>query len=173
MRTRVGYAGGEKDNPTYHSLGDHTETVELDFDPNQISYKELLNIFWESHHPTVKSCPKQYMSIILYHNEKQREQILETKKDKEDKLSTRLYTEIQSYSKFFRGEDFHQKFYLQKYPELMDELKNFYNSFRELVDSTAAARINGYLAGYGSENDLLKDLPLLGLSERGQKYLRG
>ncbi len=44
MRTRVGYAGGSTRNPTYHSLGDHTETVQIDFDPTKVSYEKLLEV---------------------------------------------------------------------------------------------------------------------------------
>ncbi len=51
IRTRVGYAGGSEENPTYYDLGGHTETVEIDYDPTRISYEELLAIFWDSHNP--------------------------------------------------------------------------------------------------------------------------
>ena len=51
VRTRVGYAGGDKVNPTYKMIGDHTETIEIDYDPEVISYTELLEIFFASHDP--------------------------------------------------------------------------------------------------------------------------
>ena len=49
IRTRVGYAGGISNNPTYHNLGSHSETIQIDYDPTQISYNELLDVFWDSH----------------------------------------------------------------------------------------------------------------------------
>lgn len=55
IRTRVGFTGGSKGAPTYRNLGDHTEAIELDYDPNEISYKQLLDIFWEIHDPTART----------------------------------------------------------------------------------------------------------------------
>jgi peptide methionine sulfoxide reductase MsrA len=52
IRTRVGYAGGRQDNPDYGHIGDHTETVQVDYDPQRITYNGLLEIFWQSHKPT-------------------------------------------------------------------------------------------------------------------------
>ena len=72
VRTRVGYAGGTKENPTYTSLGDHSEAIRIDYDPTRISYAELLEIFWQSHNCTSRAYSRQYMSIILYHDEEQR-----------------------------------------------------------------------------------------------------
>jgi hypothetical protein len=46
VRTRVGYSGGQKEHPTYRSIGDHSETLQIDFDPTRISYQKLLDIFW-------------------------------------------------------------------------------------------------------------------------------
>ena len=52
IRTRVGFTGGSSENPTYRSLGDHTETVEVEYDPHLTSYGNLLDIFWANHDPT-------------------------------------------------------------------------------------------------------------------------
>ena len=71
VRTRVGYAGGLMDAPTYRNIGDHTETVQVDYDPRQISYAQLLDIFWKSHQPTRSSWSEQYKNAIFYHNEDQ------------------------------------------------------------------------------------------------------
>jgi len=81
----VGYAGGTKKNPTYHSLGDHSETIEIEFDPKKISYKELLDIFWESHEPTVRSFSRQYASFIFFHSEEQKKLAQETKEQLESR----------------------------------------------------------------------------------------
>ena len=67
IRTRVGYAGGTTNNPTYRALGDHAETIQVDYDPTQISYEELLEAFWTSHSPTSRPWSRQYASIIFYH----------------------------------------------------------------------------------------------------------
>lgn len=54
IRTRVGYCGGTKTIPTYRNIGDYTESIEVDYDPNEIKYETLLNIFWSNHDPTAK-----------------------------------------------------------------------------------------------------------------------
>jgi len=72
LRTRVGYAGGTKPNPTYRDLGDHAETVQVDYDLSKITYPELLNAFWTGHDPTHRSWSRQYASIIFVHNEEER-----------------------------------------------------------------------------------------------------
>ncbi len=66
VRTRVGYAGGTKRNPTYYNLGDHTETIQIDYDPTYVSYRELLDIFWESHDPAARPWSRQYMAVVFY-----------------------------------------------------------------------------------------------------------
>ena len=72
IRTRVGYAGGETRNPTYSHIGDHTETVQVDYDPRRITYEDLLVIFWESHSPRERAWGRQYMNAVFFHDEKQR-----------------------------------------------------------------------------------------------------
>ena len=78
MRTRVGYTGGTKRNPTYRDLGDHAETIEIDFDPTKTSYAALLDVFWRSHNPCSRppgsqySGSRQYMSAVFYHGAEQK-----------------------------------------------------------------------------------------------------
>jgi peptide-methionine (S)-S-oxide reductase len=67
-----------QENPTYHSLGDHSETIQIEYDPEQISYEELLDIFWSAHNPTARPWSRQYASFVFYHDETQRELALRT-----------------------------------------------------------------------------------------------
>ena len=60
-------------SPTYHNIGDHTETVQIDYDPSLISYEQLLDIFWNSHDPTRNSRPGQYMRAVFFHDDRQRQ----------------------------------------------------------------------------------------------------
>lgn len=73
IRTRVGYAGGKTDAPTYRHMGDHTETVQIDYDPGRITYEELLKIFWESHDPESRPYSVQYKNAVFFHNAAQEE----------------------------------------------------------------------------------------------------
>ena len=122
IRTRVGYAGGHKQDPTYRDMGDHTETVQVDYDPRMISYEQLLRIFWDSHHPTTPPFSQQYKSIIFYHNEEQKRLAIETKEREESRLKGSIYTEIVPFSEFYLAEAYHQKHYLRQEPDIMKDL---------------------------------------------------
>ena len=177
IRTQVGYAGGTKKNPTYVSLGDHSETIEIEFDPKKISYKELLDIFWESHEPTTRSFSRQYASFIFFHSKEQKKLAQETKEQLESMKRQKAYTEIVSADTFYPAEDYHQKYYLRRYEPLVKELIALYPPPDDFTKSTPAARVNGYLGGNGTLEQLKKELDALGLSpeviDRIVKALRG
>jgi len=107
IRTRVGYAGGSSEDPTYHRIGDHSETIQIDFDPERITYTELLDIFWSAHNPRTPSFSRQYRSAIFVHDERQRRFAEQTKKREETK--GKIYTEITALARFYPAEDYHQK----------------------------------------------------------------
>lgn len=171
IRTRVGYAGGQKDSPTYHKMGDHTETVQIDFDPSLISYDQLLDIFWQSHQPKSGSWSQQYMNAVFYHNEDQRTQALASKVTLEQKNGYKVKTKVVPLRSFTMAEDYHQKYLLKVHNGLVDELKHLYSNHRDLVDSTAAARLNGYAGGHGDQEQLSREIDRMGLSGRGRKEL--
>jgi len=171
IRTRVGYAGGTKENPTYYSLGDHSETIQIDYDPTQISYKQLLDVFWASHNPIYKPWSRQYMSIIFYHNEEQKRLAIETKESEEARLGRDIFTDIVPFSKFYLAEDYHQKYYLRRESALMEEFNAIYPATEDFIASTAAARVNGYVGGYGILATLEEEPSIFGLSEAGIKRL--
>jgi peptide-methionine (S)-S-oxide reductase len=171
VRTRVGYAGGTSADPAYYNLGGHTETVQVDYDPTKISYDELLNVFWNSHDPTAFAYSRQYQSIIFVHNEEQHRLAIQSKQKEEAKLGSTFTTEIVPFSHFYPAEGWHQKYYLRQIPELMADFKAMYPDAGNFIDSTAAARINGYIGGYGSAETLQKELASYGLSPTGNKTL--
>lgn len=126
LETQVGYAGGHTENPSYEEICQtntgHVEAVEITYDPVKISYEELLITFWQYHDPTTKNrqgpdIGSQYRSVIFYYDEEQKaaaeksRQILE----KEKVFSKPIVTEIIPAAKFWRAEDYHQK-YLKKNP---------------------------------------------------------
>ncbi len=173
VRTRVGYAGGAKKNPTYHDLGDHAESVQIDYDPLKISYEQLLVIFWKSHDPTRPAWSRQYKHVVFYHNEKQQEIALRSRDRVEEELGREVLTEILPYSGFYRAEDYHQKYKLRHAPDLMAEFNNIYPDYDDFVNSTAAARINGYLYGYGTIENLQAEVDSYGLAAGLQEKLLG
>jgi peptide-methionine (S)-S-oxide reductase len=168
----VGYAGGSKRNPTYHDLGDHSETIQIDYDPTEITYKELLDVFWNNHSPTSRSVSRQYASIIFTHDEEQERLAMETKEQEEAETGQRITTEIVPYTEFWQAEHYHQKYRLRGVKALWEAFKAMYPDFDDLVNSTAAARVNGYVGGHGTTEQLEEEIDKLGLSSEAQEKLR-
>ena len=155
MRTRVGYAGGSKANPTYYNLGDHTESIQIDFDPGVITYAELLELFWASHDPTLASTSVQYQSMLLTSSDAQQQMALQSRDQKHLELGKPIQTIIAPLECFSPAEAYHQKYYLRNRSDLVAILEEVYPEEAHWVDSTAAARLNGLAGGYIAWEDLL------------------
>lgn len=127
VSTEVGYTGGHTPNPTYEDVKTgttgHAEAIQIQFDPERLSYEEILNFFFRLHDPTQKNRQQndigtQYRSAIFYHDEKQRKvaQQVKEKVESSGKWGTPIVTEIVEAKEFFSAEDYHQD-YLQKNPQ--------------------------------------------------------
>ena len=171
MRTRVGYTGGTLEDPTYYTLGDHTESVQVDYDPTQISYETLLAVFWQAHDPTTPSFSRQYMAAAFYHDEAQKKLALETMGRVAAELGSKVETQILPAGTFYLAEDYHQKYNLRRRQVIYQELAAIYPQVEDLIASTAAARLNGYLGGYGTRAQLERELDGLGLSPKAREQL--
>ncbi|MCZ6804195.1 MAG: peptide-methionine (S)-S-oxide reductase MsrA, partial [Proteobacteria bacterium] len=120
--TTSGYTGGHTKNPTYkqNSSGrtGHTEAVQIVYDPEQVSYEKLLDVFWHNIDPTTPDrqfCDRgnQYRSEIFYHNDKQK-QLAESSKaalDKNKPFKEPIVTQVSKASTFYAAEDYHQDYY--------------------------------------------------------------
>lgn len=170
IRTRVGYTGGQKANPTYRSLGNHTEAFQLDYDPQIISYETLLTLFWKRHNPQRNGARPQYKAAIFTHNPHQ-QQLAHASRDQLAQELGPLTTEIIPLTTFYLAEDYHQKYSLRHNTPLMAAFNRFYPDPLDFVNSTAAARINGYLAGYGLPEEVEANLDALGLSKEEEHIL--
>ncbi len=115
-----GYAGGSVENPTYEQVcsGEtgHAEVIQVEFDPQKISYEKLLETFWEAHDPTTLNrqgadTGTQYRSIILYHSDEQKAVAEKSKSVAQKNLSRPIVTEIVPLKKFYKGEGYHQNYY--------------------------------------------------------------
>lgn len=124
VSTAVGYTGGTVPNPTYEQVctdrTGHAEAVQVEFDLSQVSYEELLDVFWDCHDPTTPNrqgpdVGSQYRSAIFYHTPEQREAALASKQRLEagGRFSRPVVTEIAPASEFYRAEEYHQR-YLEK-----------------------------------------------------------
>jgi peptide-methionine (S)-S-oxide reductase len=127
-------------------------------------------VFWDAHNPGAPSFSRQYRSAIFFHDEKQRRLAEETKKQRQ--RQGRIFTDIEPFSRFYLAEDYHQKYYLRSADVLMGELRSLFPGEREFVDSTTAARLNGYAGGFGTPEQLERELETFGLSERSEQYIR-
>ena len=173
MRTRVGYSGGKKKNPSYQSLGDHSEAIRIDYDPARISYGQLLEIFWGDHDPSSPSWSCQYRAAVFYHDGEQKRLALASREGEAAKRKAReIHTAVEPLEVFYPAEDYHQKRYLQNTPELIREFRAMYPEKEGWIRSTAAARVNGYLGGHGSAAHLQAGLNGLGLSPGGMYWLK-
>jgi len=168
----VGYAGGRRPDPTYRHIGDHTETVQVDYDPKRITFEQLLDIFWKSHTPTGPSRSGQYMRAVFYHDENQRRQAEASKAALEKELGRAVHTRVVPLRSFTMAEDYHQKYLLKQQHRLKAEMSRIYPAHRDFVDSKAVTRINGYAGGNGSKIQFDRDIDRLGLSDTGKQSLR-
>jgi peptide-methionine (S)-S-oxide reductase len=145
--------------------------VQIEYDPNRITYEELLDIFWSSHNPVRPSLSTQYKSIIFYHDEEQKRLALESKARLKAERNQTIYTEIVPYSAFYLAEDYHQKYYLSNVPALEKELTAIYPDTNDFINSTAVARINGYAGGNGNVDTLRQEIDGYGLSPAAKQHL--
>ncbi len=152
-------------------MGDHTETLEIDYDPQVLSFADIMGIFWRSHDPFRPSYCNQYAARVFVHDGAQRRVVEEGLRKLEEAKSRKVATEIMPYRRFYMAEDYHQKYYLKGHRSLVAELRAIYPDESDFNDSTAVARANGYAGGNGSIEQFRDDLPKLGLSREGRELL--
>ena len=150
-----GYTGGRKDNPTYEEvcsgITGHVEAVQIFYDPNKVTYEQLLDYFWRHIDPTDRGGQfvdrgRQYRSVIFYQDEEQRQIAEKSKEDlgKSGKFSKPIATEIVKLTKFYPAEDYHQD-YSQKNPQ-------HYRAYRH-----GSGRDQFLVTVWGGEPDTEKD----------------
>jgi peptide-methionine (S)-S-oxide reductase len=145
--------------------------LQVDYDPNVISYRALLEVFWAQQNPTKPNSKRQYMNAVFTHDERQEELALETRAQVASGLLAPVTTHILPAGTFTLAEDYHQKFSLRGYQALMDAFFEIYPDFNDIVNSTAAARVNGYLAGHGTQERLEAEIASFGLPEKTERKL--
>lgn len=127
LKVESGYSGGHVENPSYEQVSTgttgHAEVVQLTLDPDEISYKEILEIFFATHDPTTpdrqgNDVGTQYRSLILYHDQKQKETAEQVIKefDSQNLWDAPIVTQVEPFKVFYRAEDYH-KDYFKRHPE--------------------------------------------------------
>ena len=122
LSVKPGYAGGDIKNPTYKQIctgnTGHAEVAKIEFDPEKITYSQILNVFWQSHDPTTlnrqgNDVGTQYRSVIFFHDESQREIAEKSKIDanKSGYWDNKIVTEITLLNNYYDAEDYHDNYY--------------------------------------------------------------
>lgn len=145
--------------------------MQIEFDPKIITYGELLEIFFSSHTATRPRIIRQYESAIFYHDLEQKRLAEEAIEKAEEALKEKVTTRLLPYEDFTRAEDYHQKYYVRNQKNLEKHFETIYPDSMRFTDSTAVARVNGYLGGNGSQEQLEKEAPDLGLNEAQVKAM--
>ena len=119
-----GYSGGHLKDPTYRDViykdTGHVETIEITYDPNKISFKELLDVYWENIDPFDKYgqfCDKgkSYRSVIFYQNNRQKKAIQKSITEIEQRFNSKVVTLLWKFDKFYQAEDYHQDYYQKNF----------------------------------------------------------
>jgi peptide-methionine (S)-S-oxide reductase len=120
ISTTSGYTGGRTENPTYEAVSagktEHTEAVEIVYDPRKISYARLLEVFWRNHDPLTADAQfcdvgRQYRPAVFVHDEMQRRLAEETKQAVAQRLQKPVVTEVAAAARFWPAEEYHQDYY--------------------------------------------------------------
>lgn len=122
LKVTSGYSGGHVVNPTYEQICNkntgHAEVIRIVYDPAQITYDELLEVFWQTHDPTTlnkqgNDVGPQYRSVVFYHNEEQRKKTAHYKAelDQSGSWNDKIVTAIEPYKNFYAAENYHQNYY--------------------------------------------------------------
>ena len=115
-----GYAGGTHPNPTYEEVctgrTGHAEVVQIEYDPGQVSYEDLLGLFWEIHDPTTLNrqgpdVGTQYRSAIFFHDDAQEVQARKSKEVSSGRFGRPIVTEVAPAEAFYPAEDYHQRYF--------------------------------------------------------------
>lgn len=143
-----GYAGGARQNPSYEQVCSgatgHAEVVEVTFDPDVISYAEILEIFWAIHDPTTLNRQgadrgTQYRSVIFYHNDVQKETALASMASEKERWNDPIVTELSPAPEFYAAEEYHQNYYNEHptqgycYAVIAPKIEKFMMKFGEKV----------------------------------------
>ena len=143
------------------------------FDPEQIHFEEIVREFWRSHYPNRDAYKgRQYISLMFWQSEQQKHIIEKLKKEKELELNEPVETEIRPFGSFTEAEERHQKYYLKRYPKALEQLAQLYPDVSLLTQSTFAARLNGFVKGFGSRQRVLEEINEWPISKEHRDVLK-
>ena len=157
IRTRVGFSDG-------------AEVVQMDFDPEIVSYNSLLDLFWSAHNPTSSNNSRLYQKAIFTHSAEQARTARQSLSALASKSGRRITTTIEK-PNFTLARDSEQKYYL-RHSQLWTSFLKHYPRKSDITDSAAAAKANGYLAGNSHQEHFAAYASKLGLDSRQLQILK-
>ena len=160
--TTVGFAGGTTPDPTYQTVGDHVETVEVVYDPEQLSYPALLEYFWKHHNAHAKPLFRQYASAVFTTTPNETENAKSLRDRKRSAEGEPLLTAVFPLQTFYPADLSHQKHYLQQDPELAELLPREGSS---RWSTRLAVKLNALLGSGGGRKELHSALRELGVED--------
>jgi peptide-methionine (S)-S-oxide reductase len=149
VRTRVGYAGGTHEAPTYHDLGDHSEAIQVEYDPAVVSFADLVDLAVANHDPRRQPRKRQYQSVLFFESrtgdegESEREAI----EARLAEIPVTVETRVEPLDVFYLAEEYHQKYNLRSDRALLSAFEEAGYDDAAVRDSPAAARLNAAVAG--------------------------
>jgi len=144
VRTRVGYVGGTTRDPTYHDIGDHSEAVQVDYDPQRCSFGDLVDLAVESHSVRTQPRSRQYQHVLFFESADQRAVI----EDRIDALAVdTVQTRVEPLDAFYTAEDYHQKYHLRSKRAVLGAFEDAGYDATEVRESPAAAKLNARAGG--------------------------
>ncbi|WP_121822340.1 peptide-methionine (S)-S-oxide reductase MsrA [Halostella salina] len=146
VRTRVGYAGGSKPDPTYHAIGDHSEAVQVDYDPAKLDYADLVAVAFANHDPRSQARKRQYQTVVFHESEAERATV-ESHIAESDWPDGAVETRIEPLESFHLAEPYHQTFHLSSTPSLLRTFEEAGYDDTGIRESPAAAKVNAHAAG--------------------------
>lgn len=151
-------------------MGDHTESVSIDFDPKIVRYEDLLVRFWDSHNPARNHPGRQYRNVIFYRDSAQKAAAEASRGLAADQLGIaceEVKTHIVEATLFTYAEKYHQNYALTRTPEIRSVLEEAYPLLKDFADSAVATRLNAWLgSGWEIDRDQVeKEIESFGLSD--------
>jgi peptide-methionine (S)-S-oxide reductase len=146
VRTRVGYAGGTTPDPTYHDVGDHSETVQVEYDPDAVSFETLVESAVDEHGPLRQPGKRQYQHVLFYETDDERETI-EQRLAALDVPAGDVETRVEPLSSFTLAETYHQKYHLRSKRAVLNAFEDAGYDDADVRESPAAAKLNAHVAG--------------------------
>jgi methionine-S-sulfoxide reductase len=169
LSTRVGFAGGTLEDPTYSGVGDHVETVEVIYDPLKTDYRTLLRHFWSHHNSRAKPIFRQYASAVFVTDQEQAEAAKDERKKWQEKTGDlRVLTAVRPLKRFYPAEENHQKYYLQQDTILLESLPG---DGPTRLNTLLATKLNALSGRTGTRKDLSHALSELGIEAEASNLL--